>query len=110
MAEETTNNGSSNITLMKVLGYLSILWIIPYFTVKGADRDEGMVTHLRQGFGAMLVSVILYIIWNIFLVSTIVLIVWIAMSVIGILNVVSGNNKELPIVGPFFNTTFSFIK
>jgi uncharacterized membrane protein len=110
MAEETTNNGSSNITLMKVLGYLSILWIIPFFSVKGADRDEGMVTHLRQGFGAMLVSVIYYIIKDIPLVSTIVFITWIAMVIIGIINVVSGNNKELPIVGPFFNTTFSFVK
>jgi uncharacterized membrane protein len=110
MAEETTNNSGSNATLIRALSYATILWLVPYFTVKGADRDEGMVTHLRQGFGAMLVSVILYIIWNIPLVSTIVLIVWIAMSVIGILNVVSGNNKELPIVGPFFNTTFSFVK
>ena len=111
MAEETTNTTGNNNTLMKVLCYFSYLWLIPFFVVKGADRNEGMITHLRQGFGTL----ILCLIGNIFM-NIVPIVGYIAMAfcgilgLIGLINAITGKNKELPILGGLFQSSFSFIK
>jgi len=110
MAEETTNTGNNN-TLMKVLCYFSYLWLIPFFIVKGEERNEGMITHLKQGFGTM----VLCIIGNIFthilpVVGYIALACCGILGLIGLINAIMGKDKELPILGPIFTSSFSFIK
>ncbi len=110
MAEETTNNSSSDSTLMKVLSYFGILWLIPFFLVKGEARNEVMVGHLKQGFGCMVICLLGSILHNVPFVGSICSIVGGILSLIGIIYAVIGKNEKLPIVGNFFDSTFSFIK
>ena len=110
MAEETTNTGSNN-TVMKVLCYFSYLWLIPFFVVKGEERNEGMITHLKQGFGTLVLCVIGNIFMNILpIVGYIALACCGILGLIGLINAVQCNDKELPILGSFFTSSFSFIK
>ena len=113
MAEETTQtNSNSNSKVYKVLCYLGILWLIPYFVAKGEVRDENMILNLEQGFGTLLIFVIAQLLNTINFtgISAIVYMVALVLAIIGIINVVQNKDKELPIVGPFFTSSFSFIK
>ena len=113
MAEETQNttNGGSGSTLMKVLCYFTYLWLIPFFVVKGEERTEGMITHLRQGFGTFILCVLGQIIGRASdFVGSIVLLCCAVLGLIGVINAVTGKDKELPIVGSFFQSSFTFIR
>ncbi len=111
MAEETTSNTGNNNTLMKVLCYFSYLWLIPFFVVKDEARNEGMITHLRQGFGTLVLCLIGNIFLNIVsIVGYIGMIFCGILGLIGIINAVTGKDKELPILGGFFQSNFTFIK
>ena len=113
MAEETQNTTSSsgNNTLMKALCYFTYLWLIPFFIVKGEARDEGMITHLKQGFGGLLLCVAANIFQHISgIVALILFIMCGLVNLIGFINAITGKDKEVPIIGGFFQSTFTFIK
>ena len=117
MAEETTttNNSGNNNTLMKVLCYFSYLWLIPFFVVKGEDRNEGMITHLRQGFGTMVLCLIANILQHtgvaiMGIVALVLMLLCCILGLIGVINAVTGKNKVLPIFGGLFQSSFTFIK
>ncbi|MBQ5513890.1 MAG: hypothetical protein IIT83_09415 [Bacteroidales bacterium] len=112
MAEETQNTSNGGNTFMKVLSYLGILWLIPFFAVKGVDRNASIICHLKQGFGAVLIEVVGYIIstMGMTMIGGLVSLCGLILALIGIINAVQGNDKELPILGSFFTSSFSFIK
>ena len=112
MAEETTQtSGNSNTKVYKILCYLSYLWVIPYFVAKGEVRDENMILNLKQGFGCMLLVALGQLIQNFsIMLGAIVLMVGGVLSLLGLINVLQGKDKELPILGGFFTSSFSFIK
>ena len=112
MAEETTQtSGSNNSKVYKVLCYLSYLWVIPYFIAKGEVRDENMILNLKQGFGCMLLvalgQLLAYVSNSI---GAIVICIGGVLALIGFINVLQGKDKELPLLGSFFTSSFSFIK
>jgi len=113
MAEEITqNSGNSNTKLYKVLCYLGWLWLIPYFVAKGEVRDESMILNLKQGFGTMLIFTIAELLRTMHfdIIGPIAYVFALVLAIIGIINVVQNNDKELPILGSFFTSSFSFIK
>ncbi len=106
LKEESKKEEKSNKekdTLMAVLSYLGILVLIPFLT--GAKKDPFVKFHMKQG----IVLVICFIV-NIFI-SMIPVLGWIAgfiiwwiliiLMIIGVINVVQGKEKELPIIGKY---------
>lgn len=92
----------NNRTVMGVLAYISVLVLIPYFTAK---NDPFVQFHVRQGFVLLAIEVLVYIAANLMIfIAPIWLFVQIAtivLSIIGIINVIQGKEKELPFVGAF---------
>ncbi len=105
MAEEIANTNSNRSALYPVLCYLGILWLIPYFAVKGEERDEYFLKHLKQGFGVLLIEVFYYIWQAIGLPFGVVIsIISLVLLIIGILNAVKGVAKDLPLIGGLFDS------
>lgn len=107
MAEETQKTSSGSNLGMKVLAYVSLLWIIPYLLVKGEERDAAMVTHLKQGLGCMIVGLIGWLVGHLPLlgfIGWVIEVVGLVLSIIGIINVFKGKAEQLPIVGGTFDS------
>ncbi len=95
-----SQNASSNNMLLGILAYLGPLVIISYLL--GKDNDF-VKFHVKQGlivFGIEVIGWLLtdmmysfYMFGNILHLATLIL------SIIGIINVVQNNKKELPLVG-----------
>jgi fumarate reductase subunit D len=98
---------------MGILSYLFILCLIPFFTKKD---DEFVYFHAKQGLvlcgteiaAWIIMSIITAILissWSIFLlslwriISTLVSLGFTALSIIGIIYVVQGEKKNLPLIG-----------
>ena len=86
--------------VMGVLAYLGILIIIPLL----AAKDSKFVRfHVNQGLILIICSVVVYIVGRIFPgLSTVIMILDTALfvlAVIGIINVIKGQTKKLPLVG-----------
>lgn len=94
--QKTNASSNSNDLLMKVFCYVSILWIVPYLTIKGEKRSEILI-HLRQGWIVMLLSILA----NIFsgMISWIFWVFSLIFCILGIKNVTSNKNEPLPIIG-----------
>ncbi|MBO7364777.1 MAG: hypothetical protein J6Z23_04005 [Lachnospiraceae bacterium] len=88
--------------LMGILAYLSWLVLIPFFVAK---ESEFARFHVNQGLLLAVVEIIAVIIGLIPFVGPII--AWLVniccaiLSIIGILNVVNGKAKELPIIGSY---------
>ena len=84
--------------LMGILCYLSILWLVPYFTTK----DSPFVRfHLNQGLTVLIIGLVGACLQFIPVVGWLVSVAAFALSIIGIVNVVSGKVQELPLVGKY---------
>ena len=84
--------------LMGVLCYLSILWLIPFFTRK----DSPFVKyHLNQGLIVLILGIIAGAISFIPIVGWLCDVIVFALAIIGIINVANGRAQELPVVGKF---------
>ncbi len=89
-------------TLMAVLAYIGILVIIPFLMAK----DDAFVKyHIKQGLVLVVIELIVYVLgmmmWSLFPILGIVNLAALVLSIIGIVNVVQGKEKELPLVGSF---------
>jgi len=89
-------------TLMGVLAYLGILFIIPYVVAK----DEPFVKfHIKQGLVLLAIEVVIWILslllWQLWWIFNIVNVAVLVFIVLGIVNVVQGKEQELPFVGKF---------
>ena len=100
--QQSTTVGTEKNTLMGVLAYLGVLVLVPLFVAK----DEPFVKyHIKQGLvlfvveaGLWFVGGMMYILYPLIMIVNIACIV---LSIIGIINVVKGEEKELPVVGKF---------
>ena len=99
-----------NKKMMGILAYLGILIIIPILMAK----DDAFVNfHIKQGLLLVIVEIVTWFIgsmmWQnamLFIINLVNLAV-LVFAIIGIVNVVKGNQKELPVIGSYAkNFTF----
>ncbi|MDB5244476.1 MAG: hypothetical protein JWN18_346 [Parcubacteria group bacterium] len=93
-------------TLMAALAYLGILVIIPYL----AAKDDSFVKfHIKQGLVLLVIEAVVWVLGTIFwgygmmfwALIRIINLGTLIISIIGIVNAVQGNEKELPLVGQY---------
>jgi uncharacterized membrane protein len=102
------------------VSYLTLIgWIIAYVSYGNLNPKSSLATyHLRQSFGIMVSSLVLYIaFWLlVFMVPflsffiTIIWIVLVVLWVLGLISALNGEEKPLPVVGTYFQQWFQFIK
>lgn len=102
------------------VSYLTLIgWIIAYVSYGNLNPKSSLATyHLRQSFGIMVTSLVIYIaFWMlVFMVpflSFLITIIWIALVVLWVLGLISalnGEEKPLPVVGTYYQQWFQFIK
>lgn len=94
-----TSQGSSNNTLMGILAYLGILVIIPLLVSKD---NQFVKFHSKQGLVLAIIWFIGTLLWRVsffYFVMPIINLGCLILAIIGIINVVGGQMKELPLVG-----------
>lgn len=109
--DKKDNRDSSNEKLLAAMAYLGILAVVPFFMEK---KTQFVRFHLGQGvtlfaaeilYGIMyqfLAAMVLMVSWRLYLIIRIAgyaAFVFPVLSVIGIINVVNGQEKELPVIG-----------
>lgn len=89
-------------TLMGVLSYIGPLVIVSYATAKD---DPFVKFHIKQGLVLLAIEVVVWIagmmMWQLYPLLSIINLAALILSIIGIVNVVQGQEKELPLVGGF---------
>lgn len=102
--------------VQSILSYLGILWLVAYFVGKD-NRDQFSRFHLKQGLGLIVTSIIfsiaigiiVSIIPSLALVGNIVGILFLVLMIIGIINAANNKMAVLPVIGNYFNSSFSFL-
>jgi uncharacterized membrane protein len=101
------------------VSYLTIIgWIIALVTFNSSpDKSSLARFHLRQSFGIMAMSFAIYIAFVILL--FIVPFIWflypfigiaiLVLFIMGLIAAINGEEKPVPVVGAFFQKTFTFI-
>lgn len=100
------NNSSHNDhTLMAVLAYLGILIIIPFLTE--AKNNPFVKFHLKQGLVLFIAEIIASAFYRIpffgWIFSPIIGLAILILVIIGIMNVLNKQMKELPVIGHMAN-------
>ncbi|MGV9174268.1 MAG: DUF4870 domain-containing protein [Promethearchaeia archaeon] len=100
MPKEQKNSQQGNA--MAILSYLGILVIIPLLVVKD---DEFVRYHSKQGLVLLVVGVVGMFIGVIpiigWLLAPFITLAWLIFAIMGIINVLKGKKKELPIIGQY---------
>jgi uncharacterized membrane protein len=112
-APEPVLHPDSTKVIMGILAYLGILVIVSYVVAK----DDAFVKfHVKQGFALFIVEVIVWLAsfalsfaWSVAgfpfsIIFDLVDLVVFILAIIGIINVLQGREKELPIVGKWATT------
>ena len=88
--------------IIAILSYIGVLCLIPLFTKKD---DKFIFFHAKQGLVLFIVEIITYFVLMIpilgWIIAPIASLIWLALSIIGIINVLGGEMKELPILGKY---------
>ncbi|MFA5778200.1 MAG: hypothetical protein WC870_01795 [Candidatus Paceibacterota bacterium] len=99
-----------NQTIMGVLAYLGILILVPFFMAK---ENPFVKFHIKQGLVLVVIELIIWALrpmfWS-YPMSSFIQILDLAIIIfiiMGIINVVQGREKELPLIGQF-SRYFSF--
>ena len=89
-----------NTQLMSVLAYLSFLVIVPLLTAK---ENPKVKFHIKQGLVLIIGEVIAYALWAVpffgWILAPILHIGFVILSIIGIINAINNQEKELPLIG-----------
>lgn len=89
-------------TGMALISYLGPLVIVSYLVAK---NDPFVKFHAKQGFVLLVIEVALwilgFILWILWPILWLVDIILLVLIIIGIVNAVKGEEKELPIVGKY---------
>lgn len=94
---EEKKSGQKNVG-MAILAYLGILVLVPLLT--DAKNDPFVKFHIKQGLALLIVDIIAsFIVWVPF-VGWILWLGIVVLFIIGIVNASSGQEKELPLIGP----------
>lgn len=92
----------SRNTLMGILAYIGPLVIVSYITAKD---DPFVKFHIKQGLVLLVIEIAVWILssmfWVLFPLWQIINVVALVFSILGIVNVVQGKEKELPILGSY---------
>ncbi|HDQ15767.1 MAG TPA: hypothetical protein ENN45_01760 [Bacteroidetes bacterium] len=109
--QETTESQSSEKTsaeteednkLMGILSYIGVLCLVPLLLKKD---DEFVFFHAKQGIVLFIAEVITAFVAVIptlgWIIAPIAGLIWFILSIIGIVNVLGGNKKELPVLGRY---------
>ena len=89
--------------VMAVLAYIGPLLIVSYLTAK----DDPMVKfHIKQGLVLLVIEVALWVLGSVFIpflwqILNLINLGVVILSIIGIVNVLQGKEKELPLIGKF---------
>ena len=83
-----------------ILSYIGILCLIPLLAKKDSKFAQ---YHAKQGLVLLICEVVTYIVYVIpvigWIVGFLASIFWLVLAIIGIVNVVKGETKELPVIG-----------
>ncbi len=89
-------------TLMAVLSYLGPLVIVSFIV---ANKDPFVKFHIKQGLVLLVIeiatSVLWSFMWQLWMILQLINLATFIFSILGIINAVQGNEKELPLVGSF---------
>lgn len=104
---------SDNGKICAILSYL-LIGIIWYFVDKGMQKDERVKFHVKQGIILLIFSIIWSVVLNFlfgFLIMGLMSFIWgmwhllsyvpLIFTIIGIINAVNDNQKELPVIGHY---------
>lgn len=95
---------------MSILCYLGFLVLIPYFTEK---NNKYVIYNAKQGLNLFIYEIIFgvavlifsFIFWRIWIITNIIEFIYdaivFAFSILGIINVLNGKAKELPVINKF---------
>jgi uncharacterized membrane protein len=90
----------SHNTLMGVLSYLGILVIIPLLVAKD---DPFVKFHAKQGLVLLGIEIVVWVVfsfvWVMWLLGNLINLGVLVLAILGIVNAVRGEQKELPLVG-----------
>ena len=88
--------------VIAILSYIGVLCLIPLLTKKD---DKFIFFHAKQGLVLFIVEIITYFVLMIpilgWIIAPIASLIWLALSIIGIVNVLGGEMKELPVLGKY---------
>ena len=102
MAEENENKQQEKQTDkgLAVLSYLGILFLVPWLAEKNNKFSQ---FHAKQGLILFLLEIASYLLLLIpvagWIIAPLVWILSVVLLIIGIINVVNGQEKELPVIG-----------
>ena len=89
-------------TVMAVLSYLGPLVIVSYLTAKD---DPFVKFHIKQGLVVLVIEVAVMVLgsfmFSLWMILNLVNLGTFILSIVGIINAVQGQEKELPLVGQF---------
>lgn len=97
--KDFTSGAQNNDTVMGVLSYLGPLVLVPYLMNKNNDFVK---FHTKQGlvlFGVEIVAMLVSSMMFLWMISGLINLAAVVFTIIGIVNVVQGQKKELPIIG-----------
>ena len=102
--KDFTAGGTNNNTIMGILSYLGPLVLIPYLTNK---TDEFVKFHTKQGLVLFGIEIVVWLLgsmmYGMMMIGSILNLITLILTIIGIVNVVQGHKKELPVVGAWAN-------
>jgi uncharacterized membrane protein len=105
-----SSNTTDNTKICAILSYL-LIGIIWYFVDKQIQKDDFVKFHVKQGLVLICLSIILSIIISIipflWMIGWIVQLIFFIFAIIGIINAMNHEKKELPIIGQF-SSVFKF--
>ena len=97
------SNAPQNNVIMAVLVYLGILIVVPFLT--DAKEDPFVKFHIKQGLTLLILDVVVWFFAFIpfigWMFGWILWLVVFIFMIIGIMNAVQGQEKELPVIGGY---------
>ncbi len=100
----SSDSKKNNRTLFGILAYLWILIAIPFAMAKG---DPFVKFHIKQGLLLLIIELIVYILGPMLFLSSgmmlmrLIHLILFVFIIFGIINVLQGKEKELPLIGHF---------
>jgi uncharacterized membrane protein len=92
----------SQVNIMALISYIGILCLIP---VLSKPQDEFVKFHAKQGLvlfiGEVATMILSWILAFLFPLWMLINLGWLVLSILGIINVVKNEKKEVPVVGQF---------
>ena len=100
------SSSSDNGKIASILAYL-LIGVIWYFLDKSLQKDSSVRFHVGQGIVLIIFSfiwhILISILYNISMLSIVHLLTYVpwVFAILGIINVVNGNDNELPLIGQY---------